>query len=79
MVDGKFCTVGSANLNSRSLRFDYEDNAVIIDPSTTRQLCDMFERDKAKSFRLTEETWDQFRTRWQKTRGWFAHLLSSWL
>lgn len=31
MVDGRFCTVGSANLNSRSLRFDYEENAVIID------------------------------------------------
>ncbi len=79
MVDGKFCTVGSANLNSRSLRFDYEDNAVIIDPCTTRQLCDMFERDKSKSFRLTEESWDEFRTPWQKFRGWFAHLLSPWL
>ena len=32
MVDGRFCTVGSANLNSRSLRFDYEENAVICSP-----------------------------------------------
>ena len=28
MVDGKFCTVGSANLDARSMRFDYEENAV---------------------------------------------------
>ena len=36
MVDGRFCTVGSANLNARSLNFDYEENAVIIDPCTTK-------------------------------------------
>ena len=79
MVDGKFCTVGSANLNSRSLRFDYEENAVIVDPYVTKQLDDMFERDKQKSFYLTHETWNNFRTRWQKFRGWFAHLLAPWL
>lgn len=27
MVDETFCTVGTANLNSRSLRYDYETNA----------------------------------------------------
>ena len=79
MVDGKYCTVGSSNLNSRSLRFDYEENAVIIDPCTTKELSDMFDRDKKDSFYLTQETWNQFRTRWQKFVGWFAHLLSSWL
>ena len=79
MVDGKFCTVGSANLNSRSLRFDLEENAVIIDPWVTKQLNDMFDRDKAKSFYLTPETWNQFRNRWQKTVGWFAHLLAPWM
>jgi cardiolipin synthase len=79
MVDGRFCTVGSANLNSRSLRFDLEENAVIIDPCITKQLSDMFDRDKADSFYLTPETCNQFRTRWQKTVGWFAHLLSAWL
>ena len=79
MVDGKFCTVGSANLNSRSMRFDLEENAVIVDPEVTQQLCDMFDRDKAKSFRLTPESWDKFRNRWQKTVGWFAHLLAPFL
>lgn len=76
MVDGRFCTVGSANLNSRSLRFDYEENAVIIDPCTTAQLSDMFDRDKQQSFLLTKETWDGFRTPWKKFVGWFAHLLA---
>ena len=79
MVDGRFCTVGSANLNARSLNFDYEENAVIIDPCTTKELKDMFERDKAESFKLTEETWDEWRTPWQKFVGWFASLLTPFL
>ena len=78
-VDGRFCTVGSANLNARSLRWDYEANAVIIDKAVTRQLDEMFEKDKADSFRLTEESWDEFRNSWQKFRGWFAHLLAPFL
>ena len=50
MVDGRYCTVGSTNLDARSLRCDFEENAVIIDPQTTRELDDMFARDKQQSF-----------------------------
>ena len=76
IVDGMFCTVGSANLNSRSLRFDYEENAVIIDPCTTAELSHMFDHDKTRSFKLTPEKWKEFRTGWQKFVGWFAHFLA---
>lgn len=79
MVDGRFCTVGSANLNSRSLNFDYEENAVIIDSCTTKELDNMFDSDKNESFKLTEEIWDKWRTPWKKFVGWFAHLLSPFL
>lgn len=79
MVDGKFCTVGSTNLDARSMRFDYEENAVIVDKPTTKQLDEMFDRDKLQSIYLTEEEWDRFRTGWQKFRGWFAHLLRPFL
>lgn len=79
MVDGQFCTVGSANLNARSLRWDYEDNAVIIDPCTTQQLSNLFDSQKQDSMFLTPETWNEFRTPWQKFRGWFAHLLAPFL
>jgi cardiolipin synthetase len=75
-VDGKFCTVGSANLNARSLNFDYEENAIIIDQETTQQLSDIFDRDKVDSFKLTKKSWNEFRTGWQKFVGWFAHLLT---
>ena len=79
MVDGKFCTVGSTNLDARSMRFDYEENAAILSPETTRELDAMFNRDKKDSFYLTKESWDEFRTSWQKFRGWFGYLLRPWL
>ena len=79
MVDGRFCTVGSTNLDARSLRFDYEENAVILNQETTQELDLMFNRDKQKSFRLTDETWHKFRTPWQRFVGWFGHLLQPWL
>lgn len=79
MVDGRFCTVGSTNLDARSMRFDYEENAVIIDSCTTRELDQMFERDIHKSIYLTPQTWNEVRTPWQKFRGWFSHLLRPFL
>ena len=79
MVDGKFCTVGSTNLDARSLRFDYEVNALIVNQKITQELQDMFIRDTKKSVKLTPEEWNNFRTGWQKFRGWFAHLLSPFL
>lgn len=79
MVDGRYCTVGSANLNSRSLSWDYEENAVIVDKPTTKQLDDMFDNDKKQSIYLTPEYWDEFRTPWKKFVGWLAHLLTPFL
>ena len=79
MVDGRYCTVGSANLNARSLSWDYEENAVIIDKPTTQQLDAMFDRDKKQSIYLTPEYWKEFRNPWQKFVGWFAHLLAPFL
>ena len=75
LVDGRFCTVGSANLNARSLRWDRENNAVIIDRETTKELDTLFENQKKDCFLLTPQSWNTWRTPWQKFRGWFAHLL----
>ena len=79
MVDGKYCTVGSTNLDARSLRFDYEINALIIDKDVTRQLDDKFIEDTKKCDLLTEEEYKRSRSTWKRFRGWLGHLLTPWL
>ena len=78
MVDKSFCTVGTANLNSRSLRYDYETNAFIFDPATTNELNTMFERDKQNSILLTPQIWKE-RSGWKKFVGWVGNLLTPFL
>lgn len=79
LVDGKFCTIGSANLNSRSLRWDREVNAVVIDKGITKGLDTIFENQKKKCFKLTEEKWNKWRTPWQKLKGKLGYFLSPFL
>ena len=78
MIDSLYCTVGSTNLNSRSLRFDYEVNAFIFDKETTEELIQMFKEDQEDSVLLTAEMYKK-RTPWKKFIGWFAHLFTPFL
>ena len=78
MVDSLFCTVGSTNLNSRSLRYDYETNAFIFDKETTEELIDLFEEDKKESTLMTPENWKE-RSKWRRFVGWFAHLFTPFI
>ena len=78
MIDSLYCTVGSTNLNSRSLRFDYEVNAFIFDKETTDELIQMFKEDQEDSTLLTAEMYKK-RSTWKKFIGWFAHLFTPFL
>ena len=78
MVDSLYCTVGSTNLNSRSLHYDYEVNAFVFDKETTHELIQMFQEDKEDSTLLTADMYKK-RTPWKKFRGWFAHLFTPFL
>lgn len=75
MIDSLFSTVGSANLNSRSLRYDYEVNAFIFNKQTTVKLINMFDKDKLNSTQMTKETWKK-RSLWKRFAGWFANLFT---
>ena len=76
MVDGKFCTVGSTNLDARSLRYDYEINALIIDPEITHELEERFMLDTEKCDLMDEEVLKKSQNTWHKFKGWFGHLLT---
>lgn len=76
MVDGKLCTIGSTNFNSRSLCFDYEVSAFIIDPATTAELQAIFDRDLSLCTQLTDETKPRLIPKCKKFKGWLASILT---
>lgn len=78
MVDSIYCTIGSANLNSRSLFYDFETNAFIFDNEETEELIGIFEEDKKNSTLLTSEMYKK-RSLWKKFVGWFAHLFTPFI
>ena len=67
--------VGSTNLNSRSLHYDYEINAFILDLPTTAELGEVFQNDKLNSTIMTREEYKK-RSVWRRFVGWFAHLFT---
>ncbi|NDW13396.1 cardiolipin synthase [Bacteroides sp. 214] len=78
MIDDAFCTIGSTNLNSRSLRWDYETNAFLFDKGITKQLTTIFEDDKEDSTVLTKAIWKK-KSKWKRFTCWFAHLFTPFL
>ena len=51
--DGKNCSVGTANLDIRSFRLNYEINAVIYSDEVTKVIDDQFKIDLENSKELT--------------------------
>ena len=79
MIDGKTSFVGSANLDSRSLYWDFEVNALIEDSCSTQELMTIFTTDKnERCVPLTDEYW---RTHLKKKRfwGWLFHFLQPFI
>ena len=78
MIDDSFCTVGTTNLDSRSLRYDYEVNAFIFDKETTDELTEIFEKDKTSSTILTPNEWKK-RSVWKRFVGMLAQMCTPFL
>lgn len=77
-VDGKLSTLGSMNLNSRSLRYDGETNIFILGQETTHKLDSIYQQDQQKTISLDDKYW-QSRSTWRKAVGKFAELLTPFL
>lgn len=54
-VDGEYCFVGTANLDGRSLRYDYEVNAAVFSPEVAHAIDSIFESDVEHSQLLTPQ------------------------
>lgn len=78
MVDDRYCTVGSSNMDARSLRCDYEVNTVIFSQKTTKELTDLFNEQLKSSTRMEKGYWGT-RSAAKKFQGWFGNLLTPWL
>lgn len=80
MVDSTFSFVGSANLNSRSLSFDYECNLLIADRPSTAQLLRLFDDDRTKHcWQLTPDTWRKKFSKGRRFQAWFFQFLTPFL
>lgn len=74
-IDGKVCSIGSANMDIRSFNINYELNAVSYDENLARQLEADFKRDLAH---CTQFMWREYRKQpiWVRLRDSLARLLS---
>ena len=78
VVDARWSTVGSANLDALSLRQNLEVNAVFEDPGIAAALERMFEEDLPSCRRITPD--DLRRRTWgERILSWFAYQLRHWL
>jgi len=75
MVDDRWSIVGSANLDIRSFRLNFELGGLVLDPVFARELEARFHRDLAQSKEVTEEDLDH-RGYLVKLKDSFARLLS---
>ena len=75
VIDDEASTVGTANIDVRSFKLNFEVNAFIYDRETSHQLALLFEEDMTYSTELTKEIYLN-RTRMIKAKESLARLLS---
>ncbi|WP_062109132.1 cardiolipin synthase [Bacillus niameyensis] len=75
IADGKIATIGTANIDVRSFRLNFEVNAFLYDQVLVEQLVDIFHEDMKLS---NELTWEQYQNRslYIRFKESFSRLLS---
>ena len=78
VVDGHWCSVGSANFDDRNMRLNFEANAMVYSDEIGKEMIDAFEEDLG---RCTEYTMEMFsdRTLIQRMRTNISWLVSEQL
>ncbi|KGM95295.1 phospholipase D [Clostridium novyi A str. 4552] len=58
VVDGKVCSVGTANMDVRSFKLNFEVNAFIYDSNVSSEFEDIFKNDARDSIKLTQDSYE---------------------
>src|SRR5699024_11371586 len=59
VIDGKIASVGTANIDVRSFRLNFEVNAFVYDVPLAKKLEEAFERDVLLSTQMTKHLYEQ--------------------
>ena len=59
LIDDQIATIGSANMDFRSLEHNFEISGIIYDSGTAKRLRTLFDQDKTSCHLLTYEEWEQ--------------------
>lgn len=78
VVDGVWSTIGSYNLDSRSLRYNLEITVEVIDEKIGAEMVRQFKRDALSCAPYDEGVW-QAMPWWKKARAWVAYQFRRWL
>jgi len=77
-IDGAWCTVGSYNLDARSLLYNWEITLEVLDARVSEQLEDKFRDDLEFCERVDPESFRR-RSLWDKLRERVFYLFRVWL
>ncbi|GEP18869.1 cardiolipin synthase [Pediococcus argentinicus] len=75
VIDGRISTVGSANMDFRSFKLNFEVNSFMYDEAIAQELQDIYENDIQSATLQTAEMFDQ-QSWWLKFKQTFSRLLS---
>ena len=76
VADGVFCSVGSANLDQRSMNLNFETNSMIYSEKIGKEMNDVFMRDLERSTEYTLEAHAKM-SNWHKFKMSISRLFSS--
>ena len=77
VADGEYCSIGSANLDQRSMTLNFETNAMVYSKRIGGQMAEAFLNDLAYCAEYSLEEYGSL-TRWQNFKMSVARLFSSW-
>jgi cardiolipin synthase len=78
VIDGRWSTIGSTNLDAQSLQKNLEVNAFVDHEGFAAAMERMFEEDLVSCEEFTADRWRE-RPWWERAASWTAFLARDWL